>query len=101
MTVKGDLGIGARAAALRSNLGLSLQEVSDRAGLTKSWLWEIEHGRQKNPTINSAVALSRALGVSLDYLTGLSSTMPDLHPEAMRVAVEIDRILRKADEATS
>lgn len=89
-----DLGIGKRAKELRHGLGLSLQVVADRAGLTKSWLWEIEHGRQSNPTINSAVSLARALGVSLDYLTGLSTTMPNLHPEAMRIAVEVDALLR-------
>lgn len=89
-----DLGIGARAKELRKLRGLSLQQVCDRAGMTKSWLWEIEQGRQTNPTINSAVALSRALGVSLDYLTGLSTTVPDLHPEAIRIAVEIDALLR-------
>lgn len=89
-----DLGIGKRAAELRALRGLSLQKVADRAGLTKSWLWEIEQGRQKNPTINSAIALARALGVSLDYLTGLSPSQPDLHPEALRIAVEIDAILR-------
>lgn len=89
-----DLGMGPRVKELRKLRGLSLQQVSDRAGMTKSWLWEIEQGRQTNPTINSAVALSRALGVSLDYLTGLSTTMPDLHPEAMRIAVEIDALIR-------
>lgn len=89
-----DLGIGERAKDLRKLRGLSLQQVSDRAGMTKSWLWEIEQGRQTNPTINSALALSRALGVSLDYLTGLSTTAPDLHPEALRIAVEVDALLR-------
>jgi transcriptional regulator with XRE-family HTH domain len=89
-----DLGIGERAKELRKLRGLSLQAVCDRAGMTKSWLWDIEQGRQKNPTINSAVALSRALGVSLDYLIGISTTMPDLHPEALRIATEVDALLR-------
>lgn len=89
-----DFGIGARAKVLRQKLKLSLQEVADRCGRTKSWLWEIEQGKARNPTIASAVSLSRALGVSLDYLTGLSTTMPDLHPEALRIACELDALLR-------
>jgi len=89
-----DLGMGDRVNRLRMEHQLTLQALSDRCGLTKSWIWEIEQGRQKNPTINSAVALARALGVSLDYLTGLSTTRPDLHPEALRIAIEVDNIIR-------
>ena len=95
-TQRSDLGIGERVKALRDQRGLTLQEVADRCGITKSWIWEIEQGRQRNPSVNSAVALSRALGVSLDFLTGLSTTMPDLHPEALRIAIEVDALLRAA-----
>lgn len=78
----------------RSALDLSLQQVSDRSGLTKSHVWELEAGRSKNPTLNAMVGIARALGVSLDYLTGQSSTLPDLHPEALRIAIEVDTLLR-------
>jgi DNA-binding XRE family transcriptional regulator len=47
----------------RATLGLSLQEVADRAGITKSHMWELEHGRSVNPTIWTVYGLSRALGV--------------------------------------
>jgi hypothetical protein len=39
--------------------------------------------------------LARAFGVSLDYMTGLSDNAPTLHPEALRIACEIDTLLRK------
>lgn len=78
----------------REALGLSLQAVADRAGLTKSHVWDLEAGNARNPTLNAMLGISRALGVSLDYLTGQSNTLPDLHPEAMRIAVEIDTLLR-------
>lgn len=82
----------------RTALDLSLQQVSDRSGLTKSHVWELEAGRSKNPTLNAMVGIARALGVSLDYLTGQSSALPDLHPEALRIAIEVDTLLRrKAD----
>lgn len=89
-----DLGIGPRVRTLRVERGLSLQDVAARCDRTKAWLWDIEQGRQTNPTVNSALALSRALGVSLNHLLGLSDKTPDLHPEAMRIAVEIDALLR-------
>src|ERR1700722_15267689 len=47
----------------RARLNLSLQEVADRAGITKSHMWEIETGRSVNPTIRTVHGLSKALGI--------------------------------------
>ena len=88
--------IASRMAETRALRGLSLQDVADRADMSKSHIWELEKGRSPNPTISTAIAICRALGVSLDYLTGLSATLPDLHPEAMRIACEVDALIRKA-----
>lgn len=51
-------------ADTRFDLGLSLQEVADRAGITKSHMWELEQGRAVNPTVRTVYGLSRALGIS-------------------------------------
>lgn len=90
--------ISRRAAKTRARLGLSLQAVADRAGLSKSHVWDLEKGRSANPTIATAVAVARALGVSLDYLTGLKSAEPNLHPEALRITCEVDALLRRRQE---
>lgn len=84
-----------RCADLRETHDLSLQEVADRAGLSKSHVWDLEQGRSRNPTIDTAVRLARAFGVSIDYMTGLSDNAPTLHPEALRIACEIDALLRR------
>lgn len=47
----------------RKRLNLSLQEAADRAGITKSHMWELEQGRAVNPTIWTVYGLSKALGV--------------------------------------
>lgn len=47
----------------RATLKLSLQEVAERAGITKSHMWEIEHGRSVNPTVWTVYGLSKALGI--------------------------------------
>jgi ribosome-binding protein aMBF1 (putative translation factor) len=49
--------------AEREKLGLSLQEVADRASITKSHMWELEQGRAVNPTVWTVYGLARALGV--------------------------------------
>lgn len=91
--------IAARLRALREERGLSLQDVASRAGIAKSHVWEIEQGRSRNPTIATTVGIARALGVSLDYLAGLTSARLDLHPEALRIACEVDALLRGAGAA--
>lgn len=87
--------IARRCASLRGQRGLSLQDVADRAGLSKSHVWELEQGRARNPTVDTAARLARAFGVSIDYLIGVGTETPDLHPEALRIACEIDVLLRK------
>jgi transcriptional regulator with XRE-family HTH domain len=92
--------IAARMKSLREARGLGLQEVADRAGLAKSHVWELEQGRARNPTIATAVGIARALGTSLDHLAGLTTAEPALHPEAMRIACEVDALLRRAASPT-
>lgn len=87
--------ISRQVKALRAARGLTLQELADRAGTSKSYIWAIERGETVNPTIDMAVALAHALGVSFDELTGISTAQPSLHPEAMRIACEVDALLRR------
>lgn len=47
----------------RGRLNLSLQTVADRAGITKSHMWELEQGRAVNPTIRTVYGLAKALGI--------------------------------------
>lgn len=88
--------IAKRCADLRAARGLSLQEAGDRAGFTKSHMWEFEQGRSRNPTIKYLLSLARAYGVSLDHIIGGSASAPPIDPEAMRIACEVDALLRKA-----
>lgn len=52
----------------RNGARLSLQEVADRSGFTKSHVWELEQGRSRNPTVLMLAGLSRALGVPFHRL---------------------------------
>ena len=87
--------IAERCSALRKDRDLSLQDVADRAGLSKSHIWDLESGRSRNPTVDTVLRLARAFGVSLDYMAGISNKAPTLHPEALRIACEVDALLRK------
>src|SRR5262245_50686129 len=86
--------IAARCISMREKRGLSLEEAGERAGFTKSHMWEFEQGRASNPTIRMLLGLARAYGVSLEYIIGISTSEPPLDPEALRIAADIDQLLR-------
>lgn len=89
------LTMAERMTSLRRARDLTLEEVAERAGMSKSHVWETENGKANNPTIDTALRLARVFGCSLDYLIGVDSKTADLHPEAMRIACEVDALLRK------
>jgi transcriptional regulator with XRE-family HTH domain len=56
--------LGARIKELRRRLGISQEELADRASLHWTYLSDLERGRQ-SPTVDVVNRLARALGVSL------------------------------------
>lgn len=86
--------MGRRVAARRKAMGLTLEQIGERAGLAKSYIWEIENGKNKNPTIRTAWHLGAALGWTLSEVIGVWEHADLLHPEAMRIAVQVDWLLR-------
>lgn len=89
--------IGINAKGVRKARRMTLQEVADRSGLAKSYVWEIEKGMGTNPSITVLSKLCGALGCSLDQIVGREVYMaPSLRPEAMRIAVEVDHLIRAA-----
>lgn len=67
--------IGRRIRAHRRDLGLTVQELGDRASVSRRLLTQIEHG-QGNPSL---VTIDRvALGLGLDFAT---LTAPDGHED--------------------
>jgi XRE family transcriptional regulator, regulator of sulfur utilization len=68
--------IGEALAAQRATARLTLDELSRRAGVSKSMLSQIERG-QANPTVAVVWRLAQALGVDLsDLLEGASRAEP-------------------------
>ena len=64
----------------RSTQGVSQRELADRAGMSRSYLCDLERGRGKQPSMNVLQALARALGEDPDELlrqAGLIQRPPD------------------------
>lgn len=87
--------LGTRIKLLRELRDMSLQEVADGAGLTKSHVWEMEQGRSVNPTVNAVWGLAEALSVSPAMLLGIDDKVPPLDPFAMKIAGMVSRELKR------
>lgn len=67
-------------ATERAKQDLSLQEVADRAGITKSHMWKIEQGNAVNPTVRTVYGLAKALGVPfVSMAAGALNDTEDAH----------------------
>lgn len=47
----------------RKARGLSLEEVAQRAGMSKGHVWDLEQGNARNPTVQACHGISQAIGV--------------------------------------
>jgi transcriptional regulator with XRE-family HTH domain len=64
--------LGSLIQRLRKARGMRQQDLAAASGLTRSSVANIESGRQ-DLTVASLIAFAKALGVTLDVLTGLAS----------------------------
>jgi ribosome-binding protein aMBF1 (putative translation factor) len=62
----------------RERLGLSLNDVAERAKINKAALSRLENGQQGNPTVNTLARYARALGKQITW--GLTDASD--HPNA-------------------
>lgn len=60
--------IGERIQTLRKSKRLSMTELSERAGIAKSYLSSIERGIQQNPSIHFLEKVGSVLGVAVEEL---------------------------------
>ncbi len=83
-----------RVADTRAQRRMTLEEVAQAAGFTKSHVWEVEKGRSRNPTVRLVWGLANALGVSPAWLLGLDDSKSNIDPLAKQIALMIHREVR-------
>lgn len=59
--------LGDKIKKLRKKQGLTLDKLSTKASLSKSYLWELENRESQSPSAEKLIAIADALGVSADY----------------------------------
>ncbi len=60
-----EINIGERIAYFRTSKGLTINRLANKAGVSQSYLREIEMGRYSNPSVDVLDVLCGALGISL------------------------------------
>lgn len=89
--------LGERVKKRRDELGISLNALARKAGVSTSYLWEIENGKRINLTGAVLERLADALGCSVDYLLGRDHS-PSVEDGILRFHdPEFDRMWQEAD----
>jgi transcriptional regulator with XRE-family HTH domain len=60
--------LGDRMKECREARGWRLEDLAQKAGVSKSFLSDLENNEQKNPGVNYLLLIAGALGVDLHYL---------------------------------
>jgi transcriptional regulator with XRE-family HTH domain len=74
----GGAGIGSRVRAARERRGWSREALAFHSGLSWSAIAQVESGRRTNLRPSTLLALSRPLGVSIDYLVDGGQSPPTM-----------------------
>jgi len=75
-------GFGERVKRAREEKRMSRADLAERAGISRPYLWQLEDGRSR-PSLDYAVRIAHALGVSVTQLIGEERLEP--RPAAVRV----------------
>lgn len=80
-----------RLQAMRKAAGLTLYQLAEKTGLSKTYLWELESGAASNPSGDVLLALSRELGQTVDWL--LRGAEPSPPHATVKVAIRPRQII--------
>lgn len=73
----------ARIKGLRKHRGLTLEQLGDASGSSKSYIWELENNAPPRPSAVKLSAIAVALGTTSDYLLSGWHCAADAEAEAL------------------
>jgi len=68
--------VGENIKYYRTKLGMTQEELAERANINRSYLASLERGR-RNTTLKTVEMLAKALGVSISDLVSSSGVLPE------------------------
>lgn len=93
--------LGEKLHELRKQRGLTLEKLAELAGLSKSYLWELENRESQRPSAEKLTALADALGVAAAYFLEEDVRAPEERhlDEAFSAAIRSLSPMRKSNSA--
>lgn len=64
--------LGAKIHELRKQKGLTLEQLAEKIGSGKSYIWELENKGVKRPSAEKLAKIAEVLGVTTDFLVNNS-----------------------------
>lgn len=73
---------GAKIRELRKKAGLTLEQLAEMTGSSKSYVWELENKSPPRPSAEKIDRIAKALGVTSDYLMDADADLSTAEDEA-------------------
>ena len=84
--------MGEKIKSARMSKKYTLEKLSEKIGISRNFLWEIEAGR-KAPAIQTLYNISKELDLSIDYMFGLDDNKKWLDISNNSTHTDINNIL--------
>ena len=68
---------GIRIRASRKARGYTLEQLAERAGSSKSYIWELENKAPPRPSADLLARIAMALGITIEYLLDETGTITE------------------------
>lgn len=73
---------GEKIRELRKKAGLTLDQLAERTGSSKSYVWELENKNPPRPSAEKIDRIAKVLGVTADYLMDSGADLATAEDEA-------------------
>jgi len=91
--------IGIRIKKYREELGLTLPELAQKAGISKGYLWQLEEGEMSNPTMETLLKIAKALDKTISELTiGEPIVRPVNNQEITELPESLKKFVERRDK---
>lgn len=67
--------LGTKIRMLRKERGYTLEQLAERAGSSKSYIWELENKTPPRPSADMLTRIADALRITIDYLMDDADTV--------------------------
>lgn len=86
--------VGGRIKLVRTKRGWTLEQLAERAAISKSFLWEVERGSDIGG--ERLLRVANALGASLDYLMRGVANDEDYTPTSVEIPADVHALAQEA-----